>query len=136
MPTENLAIFGMLRKKMSYHQTRQGLLSQNVANAETSGYRARDLKALKFQKQFSDLHMRGLDNSITNANHIKGKPILAAGPRFGIKTDTWETTPEGNSVVLEEEMMKVAGNQIDYQAAASLYQKNMGIIRMGLRSPR
>ena len=137
MPSASeLSIMNMLRTKMHYHQRRHGLLSQNVANAETPTYKARDLKELKFQKQFRDLHMRGLDNSQTHSGHIKGKPIVAQGPRFGVKIDTWETTPEGNSVVLEEEMMKSAQNQIDYQAATQLYQKTLGVMRIGIRSPR
>lgn len=136
MPVSSLPIVDMLKMKMHYHQTRQGVLAQNVANAETPGYHARDLKALKFQKQFRDLHLKGLNVAQTSNGHIAGKPIRAAGPRFGIKIDTWETTPEGNSVVLEEEMMKSASNQLDYQAASDLYKKSLSAIRMSLRTPK
>jgi len=40
--------------------------------------------------------------------------------------------PGGNAVNLEDEMMKVAANQMDYQAATSLYSRSMGLFRVAL----
>jgi flagellar basal-body rod protein FlgB len=42
----------------------------------------------------------------------------------------FETTPSGNSVSLEDEMLKVSQNQADYQLVASLYQKSLQMLRM------
>ena len=39
----------MLRERMSWLNARQDVLSQNVANADTPGYTARDLKPLDFE---------------------------------------------------------------------------------------
>jgi Flagellar basal body protein len=44
----------------------------------------------------------------------------------------YEVRPAGNAVNLEDEMMKVAGNQMDYQAAISLYSRSMGLFRTAL----
>ena len=44
----------------------------------------------------------------------------------------FEVTPEGNGVTLEDEMMKVTTNMMDYQAATSLYQKSIKIIKTAL----
>ena len=43
-----------------------------------------------------------------------------------------ETRPAGNAVSLEDEMLKVAENQMDYQAAASLYTKSLGLMKTAL----
>ena len=40
--------------------------------------------------------------------------------------------PKGNNVVLEEQMMKVTQNQMDYQAATTLYSRGLGLIRTAL----
>ncbi len=43
-----------------------------------------------------------------------------------------ETSSNGNSVVLEEQMMKVSENQMDYQTATTLYSKGLGLLRMAV----
>jgi flagellar basal-body rod protein FlgB len=56
-----------------------------------------------------------------------------AGVAFGAqRMASFEITPEGNGVTLEDEMMKVTTNMMDYQAATSLYQKSISIIRLAL----
>ena len=47
---------------------------------------------------------------------------------FGDRKTFYETRPAGNSVSMEDQMMKVAGNQMDYQAATSLYTKSLGLL--------
>ena len=47
----DMPVFTALTDKMRWHQTRQGLLAENVANAETPGYRGRDLKQFDFAEQ-------------------------------------------------------------------------------------
>jgi len=40
--------------------------------------------------------------------------------------------PTGNAVSLEDEMMKVASNQMDYQAATALYTRGLGLIKTAI----
>ena len=47
-----------------------------------------------------------------------------------------ESTPDGNSVVLEQQMMKVAATQMDYSTVTQLYKKALGMIRMASAAPR
>jgi flagellar basal-body rod protein FlgB len=42
---------------------------------------------------------------------------------------------DGNSVVLEEEMMKMAESRMAYDAAISFYQKSLGMLRLASRRP-
>jgi flagellar basal-body rod protein FlgB len=44
----------------------------------------------------------------------------------------FEVTPDGNGVTLEDEMMKVAGNQMDYQMVTSLYTRSVRLLRVAL----
>ena len=135
----DLPLFAALKHKMRWHETRQTVLAQNVANAETPGYEARDLDAPDFRGMLAATRAQATGVSHvqpagTNAMHMTGR--LTAGEMTQDTIDTFETTPKGNTVVLEEEMMRVADNQMQHQMAVSLYQKGLGLLRMALGSGR
>jgi flagellar basal-body rod protein FlgB len=44
----------------------------------------------------------------------------------------FQTRPAGNAVSLEEEMLKVSANQMDYAAATSLYTKSLHLLKMAI----
>jgi flagellar basal-body rod protein FlgB len=46
-----------------------------------------------------------------------------------------ETTLDGNSVVLEEEMLKMSDARMSYDAAIGFYQKSLNLLRMAARAP-
>ena len=46
-----------------------------------------------------------------------------------VKQERTETGSSGNGVSIEDEMMKVAQNQSDYQLAAGLYQKSLSMLK-------
>jgi flagellar basal-body rod protein FlgB len=130
MAMGDMPIFAALRNKMQWHQTRQTVLAENVANAETPGYRGRDLTQFNF-----DDHVRTPNLSVatraTNAKHFSVGGSDAT--RFGaMRMNNFEIMPEGNGVTLEEEMMKVTTNQMDYQAATTLYTRSMRLMRIAL----
>ena len=130
MAIGDLPIFSALRNRMQWHQTRQTLLAENVANAETPGYRGRDLSPFTIEDS-----VRRTGTSVTtlatNAKHfsVGGDPARSMGART---MNSFEIMPEGNGVTLEEEMMKVTTNQMDYQAATTLYSRSMRIIKIAL----
>ncbi|MEM8796419.1 MAG: flagellar basal-body rod protein FlgB [Pseudomonadota bacterium] len=134
----NLKVFGALKTKMQWHQVRQGILAQNIANAATPGYVGRDMAALKPGDLQPVAPAGGSDfgTVLTNARHIQGN-IQPVSSFSGARASTsFEITPEENSVVLEEQMMKLAGNQMDYQAATSLYTSNLGLLRTAIGANR
>ena len=68
--------------------------------------------------------------SRTEGGHIAG---LGGGSSFGTDNKgTYEVRPGGTAVNLEDEMMKVASNQMDYQAATALYSRSLGLIKTAL----
>jgi flagellar basal-body rod protein FlgB len=127
----NTPVFTALADKMRWHQARQGLLAENVANAETPGYKGRDLAQYDFADRSGGFSSATVTTSATQPMHfaVGGD----AGGAFGAQQmANFEITPEGNGVSLEDEMMKVTTNMMDYQAATSLYQKSIKIIRTAL----
>ncbi|WP_127143276.1 flagellar basal body rod protein FlgB [Pelagibacterium montanilacus] len=131
MSIGDLPIFAALRDKMHWHQARQTVLAENVANAETPGYRGRDLEPYSFSEQLQRTRS-GVTTVATNDRHFS----IGAGTateRYGARPmNSFETTPSGNGVTLEEEMMKVTTNQMDYQAATTLYSRSMRLLRIAL----
>ena len=127
----NMPVFTALTDKMRWHQTRQGLLAENVANAETPGYRGRDLAQYDFADRASAVSSATVTTTATQPMHYA--VASAEGSTFGAqRMANFEITPEGNGVTLEDEMMKVTTNLMDYQAATSLYQKSIKILRTAM----
>lgn len=133
MSITDLTVIRAIREKMKFHETRQRVLSENVANATTPGYRGRDVEAPDFFRIAAEVRRdNAVPAAVTNARHIAGAPISNAGSFKSNREAGYEVTPDGNAVVLEEQMMKVAENQMDYQVAASLYQRGLGLLRTAI----
>ncbi len=127
----NLPILSALKSKMNWHQARQKLLAENIANAETPGYRGRDLAQFNFETMVSKSSVNSISIATTQAGHIATTSTGNSG--FATRDlNSFEITPEGNGVVLEDEMMKLSANQMDYQAATSLYTRSLKLIKTAL----
>ena len=128
MAITDFPILSMLRERMEWHQERQRVLAENVANSDTPNYHARDLAPPDFSHQ---LRVAALALDRTNSAHI-----AAAGgggsPFADDKVGRFEVRPRGNSVTHEDEMMKVAGNQMDYEAVTSLYTHSLQLIKLAI----
>ncbi|MBU1176593.1 MAG: flagellar basal body rod protein FlgB [Alphaproteobacteria bacterium] len=126
-----LSMFSLLADKMRWHQARQGVLAENVANAETPGFQARELKPFDLEVQKSRASLTPLTTAATEPGHFSVYNASSAG--YPTTTDFgYEITPEGNGVTLEEQMTKVAENQLDYQTVTALYTRSVGIIKTAL----
>lgn len=130
MALGDIPLFGMIKDRMHWLTERQRVLSQNVANADTPGYAARDLKKQNFGAVLN-AHGPVLKPVRTNEMHIGPGGATGTKPKSEERPDS-ETTPTGNSVVLEEQMIKVAETQVDYEMVTGLYSKSLGLLRTAL----
>ncbi|GJD48851.1 hypothetical protein OPKNFCMD_1577 [Methylobacterium crusticola] len=131
MSVTDLPLVTMLRNRMQWQQSRQKVLAENVANADTPNFRSRDLKAPRFMADGSvAAGLGGVGVERTSAMHLAGSgPARPSAERTGTR---FEVMPSGNAVSLEDEMMKAGDNQADYQLAASLYQKSLQMLRLAV----
>lgn len=134
-----IPLFTALRERMNWLAARQRVLSENIANADTPGYRPKDLKPLNFSSflqggDTATATAAPLAMAVTAANDIT--PVSAQGG-FAIQKQSAdaETSPTGNSVVLENQMMKLAKTQIDYAAATKLYAAQVKMINTAIGTP-
>src|SRR5476649_2425899 len=109
MNLPDVPLFSMLRDRMSWLHQRQDVLSQNVANADTPGYVARDLKAQDFSNALSGQTTRASALTATDPRHI-GMSSLSSS-HFDEMAAPDQSNPNGNAVSLEEEMIKVSDTQ-------------------------
>ncbi len=125
----NIPLFEAMQQKMQYHSSRQAVLAQNVANADTPGYMAKDMDAPNFGAMLGT----GMIMATTNAKHMQpGMNGSSGSGRIADRKNTYELNPIGNSVVLEEEVMRVAENQAEYQKTTSMYKKSLEMFRIAL----
>ena len=128
----DLNIFTVLSKRMDWLSQRQRVLADNIANADTPNYRPRDLNQSEFHRVLRN-HGPGVNPRATNAAHLQGTVARGGPARVERQGSPWETSPSGNAVVIEEQLLKVAETQTDYELMTNLYRKHMAMFRMALR---
>jgi flagellar basal-body rod protein FlgB len=133
MPISDLPVLSALRTKMQWHQVRQRVLSENVSNANTPNFKPRDLVEPKFD---SGGGRTGSAGPLAMARTSFGQNIApsdSVSRSFDVNSKAgFETRPAGNGVNLEDEMMKVSANQMDYAAATSLYSKSLHLLKTAI----
>jgi flagellar basal-body rod protein FlgB len=115
----------MLRTRMQWHQERQRVLADNVANAETPNFIPHDLA----EPQFDGRSLASVPLLQTDPGH-QADPETASA--FGQTDSGFQIRPAGNGVTHENEMIKAADNQMNFQAATALYSTSLGLIKIAI----
>jgi flagellar basal-body rod protein FlgB len=133
MSISDLPMLSALRTRMQWHQERQRVLAENVANSDTPKFKPRDLVEPKFDASGASGPggaMGTLPMLRTSATHISAS---GAPETFDQNRKTgFETRPAGNAVNLEDEMLKVSTNQMDYAAVTSLYTRSLHLLKTAI----
>jgi flagellar basal-body rod protein FlgB len=118
MNPASLDVFALAEKRLDWIGQRQSVLAQNVANANTPGYAARDIKP------FSDFLAADAQQTATD-----GFMSISTGPAPPRDPATSEITLNGNSVVLDEQLEKIAATDTAHQLATNLYKKYVSLFK-------
>lgn len=116
----------MARNLTAHAAARQQTVARNVANADTPGYRAQDLR------DFADVWQ---DRSLAEmrATHARHLGSDAWGSRAHAPVDAGgEAAPNGNTVSLEEEMVRAAAAKRSFDLSLTVYQSGMSLMRTAL----
>lgn len=119
---ENLKILKMASAMARYAAERHQVLSQNIANADTAGYRAKDLEPFSDAYARMDASKAGINSSSSASSFAKR--IDAPGVE----------KPNGNSVSLEDQLTRTIEAQADHETATVLYKKTIDMLRLTLNS--
>lgn len=101
-----------LEKGLNYSSLKQKVISQNIANVATPGYKAKDVS---FKQSLQEAVEQSLHAKRTDGRHFvfKGKPMIQPGV---ITRKNVSFNNNGNSVDIDNEMADLATNQIYYNA--------------------
>ncbi len=130
MDLGKIPLLSMLTQRMAWLGQRQQTLAQNVANADTPGYKPRDIAPLDFLGLARNAARR-VRLAATDARHLAGG-VAAPAFREERPNPTFETGPASNAVVLEDELVKVSETVMEHQLMADLYRKHVKMIRTAL----
>lgn len=117
---------------------RQAVIAENVAHADTPGYRARELTP--FAETFAAQTFRGDSPSpafvarATRAGHALPDAESVAGTRAEERfiTALGAASPNGNTVSLEDQMGRAAAAKLDHDLALGVWRSAMTIMRASL----
>lgn len=130
-----IPLFNLMKVKLNYMSERQSVLAQNIANADTPGYRTMDVPEPDFKKMISGgQEAHKLQMTLTNPMDMRGTAANAGAFQPEPRQTTGEQKPDGNNVVIEEEMSKIALNQADYQKVLDLYTKTIAMFKTAIGS--
>lgn len=135
MDTQGISLLGALKTRMNWLGDRQKVVAENVANASTPGFKPHDMSAQDFGALVQGQQPEGnLGLTMTNSMHMAPETPFSPGAKVVTSLDS-ETTMDGNSVVLEEQMLKMAESRLQFQAAVGFYEKSLNMVRMAIKAP-
>lgn len=126
MNLDSIRVLALIERSIGWLGRNHDVLAQNIANADTPGYRARELKPLDFASL-----VRPVEVALTAPAHLR--PGRApAGAEVRENREPYEVSSTGNSVSLEEQAVKIASNATSYQLAITLYGKSVALLRAAI----
>lgn len=122
----NLQVFRTAQAMAVHAANRQSIVARNMANADTPGYQALDLKP------FGELAAPGRADTlrVTRARHLNG-PAQASDPRADMRAEV-TGDPNGNGVSVELEMLKAVEIKRQHNQALAIYKSSLGILRTSI----
>lgn len=146
MAMQDLTLMSAMLRKMDWHEERQKIIAQNIANADSVGYRPMDIKPLDFKQilggSTSTLSMSAAGSgggamslAATSPTHFGAENMAGSGQKVPTtkQKDVYEVAPAGNAVVLEDQLLRMNENYTDHAFVSNLYQKNIAMLKMALK---
>lgn len=128
---QKLGIFQMAHSLATHAGKLQVVAAQNMANADTPGYKAKDLTP------FEDTIRKSSDGTVqraTRSAHLNG--MASDGPILGqaqiIQDEDSYSDPNGNSVAIEDEILRGVEAKRQHDRALAIYRSSLNIIRTSI----
>lgn len=115
--------FQVLEKAADMYMLRHSVISDNMANAETPGYKARRVDFEEDLQREMAVHVGGAQPKF---DLEKVKPSIYEDPLAEVGLDR-------NSVDMEREMAQLSKNQIKYNATTQLISRKFALLKMAVR---
>lgn len=124
---EKPEILSMAGALSAHAELRQRVIAENVANADTPGFRAKDVP------DFSEIYRAddGFRMKTVAPGQIEGSTSLASAS-VSVRPGSQDLSPNGNSVSVETEMVAAADVRQEHDMALAIYRSSLGILRSSL----
>jgi flagellar basal-body rod protein FlgB len=123
---DSIKTIGMAREMAVHAAARQAAIAANVANADTPGYRAGDLRP------FAETYRSGATLALrtTRPDHLVASASVRQGPV--VPDRDAEPSPNGNTVSLETELVRSASAKRQHDVSLAIYRSSLDILRASL----
>ena len=123
MANSGIGLFDLAAARMAWVDRRQQVLAQNIANADTPGYKPRDV--ISFTAQLQSV----LAPTRTDPAHLAGTEDSALSLT---KSMTPQVAVDGNAVSVTDQLSKVANTSDTQALVENIYQKYMSFFMTAL----
>lgn len=124
---EKISIFKAAYAMARHAGARQAVLSQNMANADTPGYQARDLAPFSLATTGQN---KSTDMIATRASHLSGVEMDTAFQLTEARDRSAD--PNENNVSLQEEMLNAVKAKRQHDRAIAIYKSGLTVLRSSL----
>ena len=117
---------------MLLRSRRAEVIANNIANADTPNFKARDVEFSQALAQASDTAQKPLKMAATRVDHQSGllSPDLAADMMFRLPT---QPSVDGNTVEVQQEMARYTENALDYQTSFQFLNKKITGLKAAIK---
>jgi flagellar basal-body rod protein FlgB len=125
MDSQRIDLFELAERRLAWADQRQAVLAQNIANANTPGYKPHDLKSFAAT-------LSGAGSVVparTQPNHLSG---TIATTQNEVVDRTHQQSPDGNAIALDEQLVKVADTETTHALVTTIYRKYLGMFNTAL----
>jgi len=120
----------LLERELNITTQRNALIASNVANVDTPGYKSQDLAFA----QVLDGETDRLALRRTDPRHLPAEEGMGAGNE--VVESTAPARADGNNVDIEDEMIKLSQNTMDYNISVQLLAKRLNTLKSVVTSPK
>lgn len=134
---KSIPLLDALNQRMRWLSARQQVISQNIAHANTPGFKPKELKEQDFSALVDQVGKSAAAKApmkTSSARHLNAAGVSAQKIAAETSSEFREVAPNKNAVVLEDELVKMADVQMEYNLMLNVYRKHMGILRSALGS--
>lgn len=122
MDVSKTAIMNLMGAQMAFQSQRHAQIASNISHIDQPEYQARDLRKFDFERLVGDQVGR-LQLRATNAQHLPPHKPNTGDFRDGKLRNSFETTPMGNNITVDQQTALAAQNTAQYQLTTNLYRK-------------
>lgn len=130
--TDGPDILSGMQRALRQLDARQRVIAGNLANSDTPGFKALDVKS-----DFANM-VEQAGNPTVSLTARMSELGAKSGNSLGVRSDVivdnsaTEIKPDGNSVNIEEQMMKMSQVQTEYITLINLYKKNVSLFKSAI----